>query len=186
MRRSKHICRRKPKQRLPGSHESFFHSYCSPPPPSRPSLNVTALPTNRKTFVPIGHDEGSHRIYIVHVTKPSDKKFHLFKQRKEWYMSYLPNTTLSSGWPRLVYAYRQVITGFAAWLTQEEVNAMTTMDGFLFSSQDDDLQPRTTYTYEFLGLTADGSRGMWYNSNYGAGQIIGVIDWGDAEPPFLC
>ncbi|KAG0495322.1 hypothetical protein HPP92_000013 [Vanilla planifolia] len=93
-------------------------------------------------------------------------------------MSFLPNTTLSSGWPRLVYAYRQVITGFAAWLTQEEVNGMTTMDGFLISSQDDDLQPRTTYTYEFLGLTSDGSPGMWYNSNYGGGQIIGVIDSG--------
>ncbi|KAG0495383.1 hypothetical protein HPP92_000074 [Vanilla planifolia] len=141
-------------------------------------LNVTAFPTYGKTFIPIGHDGGSHRIYIVHVTKPSDKKFHLFKQRKEWYMSYLPNATLSSGWPRLVYAYRQVITGFAAWLTQEEVNAMKAMDGFLFSSEDDDLQPRTTYTYEFLGLTSDGSPDMWFNSNYGGGQIIGVIDSG--------
>ncbi|KAG0499999.1 hypothetical protein HPP92_000071 [Vanilla planifolia] len=93
-------------------------------------------------------------------------------------MSYLPNVTLASGWPRLVYAYRQVITGFAAWLSQEEVSIMKAMDGFLFAHQDDVLQPRTTYTYKFLGLKFDEGQGLWYNSDYGTGQIIGVVDSG--------
>ncbi|KAG0495378.1 hypothetical protein HPP92_000069 [Vanilla planifolia] len=141
-------------------------------------INVSILLLQGETPLPIVDEMSSHQIFIVHVMKPTGKTFHLFKHRKEWYMSFLPNATLSSGKPRLVYAYRQVISGFAAWLSQEEVSTIKAMDGVLFARPDNDLQPRTTYTYEFLGLTSDGSRGMWYNSEYGSGQIIGVIDTG--------
>ncbi|XP_020671751.2 subtilisin-like protease SBT1.7 [Dendrobium catenatum] len=117
-----------------------------------------------------------HKVHIVHVQKPSVKKFQLFKHRKSWYQSFLPNDTLFSGEPRLVYAYRQVITGFAAWLTQEELKSIESMDGFLLAHQDATLQHRTTYTPKFLGL--DRAQGMWYDSGYGQGQIIAVIDSG--------
>ncbi|KAH0465550.1 hypothetical protein IEQ34_005653 [Dendrobium chrysotoxum] len=117
-----------------------------------------------------------HQVHIVHVQKPTVKKFQLFKYRKSWYQSFLPNDTLFSGEPRLVYAYRQVITGFAAWLTQEELKDIESMDGFLLAHQDATLQHRTTYTPKFLGL--DRAQGMWYDSGYGQGQIIVVIDSG--------
>ncbi|KAH0465549.1 hypothetical protein IEQ34_005652 [Dendrobium chrysotoxum] len=117
-----------------------------------------------------------HQVHIVHVQKPTVKKFQLFKHRKSWYQSFLPNDTLFSGEPRLVYAYRQVITGFAAWLTQEELKDIESMDGFLLAHQDATLQHRTTYTPKFLGL--DRAQGMWYDSGYGQGQIIAVLDTG--------
>ncbi|XP_020596560.1 subtilisin-like protease SBT1.2, partial [Phalaenopsis equestris] len=134
------------------------------------------LPTTEQPITDHSAAIHHHQVYIVHVLKTTAKKFHLFKQRKDWYKSFLPNDTLFSGEPRLVYAYRQVITGFAAWLTQGELKAMESMDGFLLANQNFPLHHRTTYTPEFLGL--DRSQGMWYETAYGQGQIIGVIDSG--------
>ena len=67
------------------------------------------------------------RTYIVHVQKPKGTKFLGFRDRVAWYKSFLPNTTLDSGEPRLIYAYRHVISGFAAMLTPKEVQVMETM-----------------------------------------------------------
>ncbi|KAG0468552.1 hypothetical protein HPP92_017880 [Vanilla planifolia] len=139
-------------------------------------LNLIIFPVHGTNTLPMDQDDDSPKIYIVHLLKPISKKFHHFKDRKEWYMSYLPNATLASGEPRLVYSYRQVITGFAAWLSPEDVIAMKTMDGFLFARLDTKVQPRTTHSYEFLGL--DRNSGLWYDSEYGSGLIIGVIDTG--------
>ncbi|XP_020094973.1 subtilisin-like protease SBT1.2 [Ananas comosus] len=117
------------------------------------------------------------QVYIVHVQKPDSTSFRRFKDRKEWYASFLPNTTLDSGKPRMVYAYRQAISGFAAWLTSQEVEAMKSTDGVLVAYPDSEYDAQTTYTPEFLGLNA-WEDGVWYDSQYGAGQIIGVIDTG--------
>ncbi|XP_020094972.1 subtilisin-like protease SBT1.2 [Ananas comosus] len=117
------------------------------------------------------------QVYIVHVQKPDSTSFRRFKDRKEWYASFLPNTTLDSGKPRMVYAYRHAISGFAAWLTSQEVEAMKSTDGVLVAYPDSEYDAQTTYTPQFLGLNA-WEDGVWYDSQYGAGQVIGVIDSG--------
>ncbi|PKU66660.1 subtilisin-like protease SBT1.7 [Dendrobium catenatum] len=139
---------------------------------------ASSLPVHEKLSLPISETIAfqNHQVYIVHVKKPTAKKFHLFKHRKSWYQSFLPNNTLFSGEPRLVYAYRQVITGFAAWLTKGELKSMESIEGFLLARPDAALQHRTTYTPKYLGL--DRAQGMWFESGYGQGQIIAVIDSG--------
>ncbi|XP_008796315.4 subtilisin-like protease [Phoenix dactylifera] len=114
--------------------------------------------------------------YIVHVEKPKGTKFLHFRDRVNWYTSFLPNNTLDSGEPRMLYAYRRVISGFAARLTPEEVEAMEAMDGFLLAHPENEYVLKTTYTPKMLGLNQWG--GLWYPSTLGQGRVIGMIDSG--------
>ncbi|XP_008796316.2 subtilisin-like protease 4 [Phoenix dactylifera] len=116
------------------------------------------------------------RTYIVHVQKPKGTKFLRFKDRVAWYKSFLPNTTVDSGEPRLIYAYRHVISGFAAMLTPKEVETMETMEGFVLAHPEIEHVAQTTSTPDFLGLSRWD--GLWVDAFYGQGQIIGVIDSG--------
>lgn len=127
----------------------------------------------------VGNGTTLIQTYIVHVQKPKGTKFLRFGDRKNWYMSFLPNSTLASDEQRMLYAYRYVISGFAARLTHEEVEAMRSMDGFVTAYPDAIHKGQTTYTPEFLGLKGGQWQGFWskYN-NYGEGKIIGVIDSG--------
>ncbi|KAJ0960897.1 hypothetical protein J5N97_001195 [Dioscorea zingiberensis] len=125
--------------------------------------------------MPIVEEKGDE-IYIVHVQRPKGKELLGDEDREAWHRSFLPNKTLDSGRPRLIYSYRDVIGGFAARLTKEEVKAMESMEGFMHAEPDKDLSPMTTYTPKFLGLSQ--SEGLWVNSFMGQGVIIGVIDNG--------
>ncbi|XP_010919952.3 subtilisin-like protease [Elaeis guineensis] len=116
------------------------------------------------------------KTYIVHVQKPKGTKFLRFKNRIAWYKSFLPNTTIDSGEPRLIYAYRHVISGFAAMLTPKEVEAMETMEGFVLAYPEIEHVAQTTSSPDFLGLSRWD--GLWVDTFFGHGQIIGVIDSG--------
>ncbi|XWS38458.1 hypothetical protein CRYUN_Cryun19dG0132900 [Craigia yunnanensis] len=117
--------------------------------------------------------------YIVHVEQPdvgvlgqSDNL-----DVESWYKSFLPFSTASSDMrPCMVYSYKNVISGFAARLTEEEVQAMTTKKGFISASPQRILRTQTTYTPRFLGLHQE--LGIWKESNFGKGVIIGVLDTG--------
>ena len=61
------------------------------------------------------------------------------------------------------------MSGFAAMLTQEEVEVMEVKDGLLLACPDYECKLRTTYSPEFFGR---------YDSGYGQDQIIGVIETG--------
>ncbi|KAH7672176.1 Peptidase S8 subtilisin-related protein [Dioscorea alata] len=128
-----------------------------------------------KTFPNI-IDEKQVHTYIVHVQPHKENEFLGDEEREAWHKSFLPNTTLDSGEQRLVYSYREVISGFAARLTSKEVEDMKSMEGFMHAQQDQELSPRTTYTPSFIGLSQ--WHGLWVDSFMGQGMIIGVIDSG--------
>ncbi|PPS06313.1 hypothetical protein GOBAR_AA14334 [Gossypium barbadense] len=96
---------------------------------------------------------------------------------ESWHKSFLPLHTASSDTqPRMVYSYKMVISGFAARLTEEEVQAMGTKKGFISAHPQRILRKQTTHTPRFLGLQQE--LGIWKESNFGKGVIIGVLDGG--------
>ncbi|KAI0501170.1 hypothetical protein KFK09_016113 [Dendrobium nobile] len=130
-----------------------------------------------------GIDASKTPVYIVHVDKPRSRgrganRSLSFQNLKNWYLSFLPNATLASGEPRMVYTYREVITGFAARLSSDEAEAMESLDGFIAAYPEKEYYASTTYTPTFLTLKGNPSNTLWQDSSKGAGQIIGVIDTG--------
>ncbi|GLT90967.1 hypothetical protein SLE2022_088790 [Rubroshorea leprosula] len=102
--------------------------------------------------------------FIVHVKKPEDGSL-----LDSWHNSFIPAN-------RMVYSYRHVISGFAAKLTAEEVEAMKQKEGFISARPQRRYSLHTTHSPSFLGLHQNS--GMWKQSKYGEGVIIGVFDTG--------
>lgn len=125
----------------------------------------------------VEEDATKIQTYIVHVERPGDLEFLRIEDLESWHKSFLPNTTLDSGKPRLIYSYRHVINGFAARLTAREVNAMEAKKGFLYAYPDQVRPLATTYTHKLLGLS-NLTGGIWSNTFFGEGTVIGVLDTG--------
>ncbi|ERN10467.1 hypothetical protein AMTR_s00420p00013050 [Amborella trichopoda] len=97
--------------------------------------------------------------------------------RDRWYKSFLPDTvTASESDSRMLYASSEVIDGFAAILTPAKVESMMTKEGFLHAYPDELLALQTTHSPRFLGLSP--KHGIWPNTRFGKGTIIGVLDTG--------
>ncbi|EER91799.1 subtilisin-like protease SBT1.7 [Sorghum bicolor] len=123
-----------------------------------------------------------YRVHIVLVEPPpeTDTPHH------HW-QSFLPTTLTDSGEQRLVHSYTAVFSGFAARLTDSELDAVTKKPGFVRAFPDRTLQLATTHTPAFLGLTRGaGAAGFWNSSGYGKGVIVGLLDSGihAAHPSF--
>ncbi|KAI0512357.1 hypothetical protein KFK09_012996 [Dendrobium nobile] len=117
------------------------------------------------------------KVYIVHVLHPDGPTELLtHDDRQKWYLSFLPNSTLDSGEPRIVHTYSVAMSGFAARLTTDEVRLMESIPGFLFAHVDEPFHLRTTHTPTLLGLNQYNS--LWEKSSQGEGIIIGVLDSG--------
>lgn len=128
-------------------------------------------------------DEKELKTYIVYVTKPERIAGVSMQQSDEdlntWYHSFLAATTSSTSLSkeqRMVHTYKNVVTGFAARLSAEEVKAMQEIKGFLSATQERILPLHTTHTPNFLGLNK--GVGLWNDSNLGKGVIVGVLDTG--------
>ncbi|KAM0935304.1 putative cucumisin [Dioscorea sansibarensis] len=124
-------------------------------------------------------DNDGRATYIVHVQREASMgSFSSSEEREQWHKSFLPAVaTASAGEPRLIYSYSNVFGGFAARLTNEELEAMKKKDGFIHATPDELLQLETTHSPSFLGLHTS-SPGFWKSSNFGGGVIIGVLDTG--------
>ncbi|XAR70373.1 Cucumisin [Bertholletia excelsa] len=109
--------------------------------------------------------------YIVHVKLPEGRVFSEQKGHQSFHKSFL-----SSPSSRLLYSYRNVVTGFAARLSPEEVKAMEKKDGFVSARPQKVYSLHTTHSPSFLGLQQN--MGVWKGSDYGKGVIVGVLDTG--------
>ncbi|RZS01579.1 hypothetical protein BHM03_00031444 [Ensete ventricosum] len=127
-------------------------------------------------------------VYIVHVKRPEDVTFSVTEQWSDWYSSLLNSASeafelapeedaFNVAASRIVYSYRNVITGFCARLGQREVEAMSKLDWFLHAYPSPVYHPLTTHTPEFLGLSQP-SHSVWNATNMGEGIIIGILDTG--------
>ncbi|KAJ4719195.1 Subtilisin-like protease [Melia azedarach] len=120
----------------------------------------------------------SLQTYIVYVRKPtniSSMKLDI----DSWYHSFLPvsdSNTTANMQQRMLYCYKNVVTGFAAKLTAMEVKAMEKKKGFISAHIERILPLQTTHSPNFLGLNQNF--GFWKESNLGKGIIIGVLDTG--------
>ncbi|XP_065862468.1 subtilisin-like protease 4 [Euphorbia lathyris] len=117
--------------------------------------------------------------YIVHVSQPEGRTFSQSEDLENWHKSFLPFSAASSNEQprrRLLYSFKHTISGFSARLTGEEVNAMKRMNGFVSAHPERKLRKQTTHTPNFLGLHQQF--GVWKDSNFGKGMIIGVLDGG--------
>lgn len=113
--------------------------------------------------------------YIVHVKKPEKlSTYGQVEDLENWHRSFLPSS--SEDHPKLLYSFRNVMSGFAARLTEEHVKAMEEKDGFISARRERILKLHTTHTPNFLGLNQQF--GFWKDSNFGKGVIIGVLDGG--------
>ncbi|KAL0312699.1 UNVERIFIED_CONTAM: Subtilisin-like protease SBT1.2 [Sesamum radiatum] len=129
-------------------------------------------------FAADGPERSSLQTYIVLLEGPDGEVTTQSEDLESWYQSFLPATTASSndGEARIVYSYRNVFKGFAAKLTADDVKNMEKKDGFVSARPEKIVSLHTTHTPNFLGLNQN--MGLWRDSNYGKGVIIGVLDSG--------
>ncbi|XWS12159.1 hypothetical protein CRYUN_Cryun37aG0066000 [Craigia yunnanensis] len=121
--------------------------------------------------------------FIIHVSK--SHKPSLFSSHHHWYSSILHSLPPSPHPTKLLYTYELAINGFSARLTATQAEKLRELRGILSVIPDQVRQIHTTRTPHFLGLS-DGV-GLWQNSYYGDGVIIGVLDTGiwPERPSFI-
>ncbi|KAL4565770.1 hypothetical protein LXL04_029875 [Taraxacum kok-saghyz] len=121
---------------------------------------------------------GGLKTYIVHVKKQEASLSTLSDQdHKAYHRSFLPFRLASMEKEEpLLYSYQNVVSGFAARLTDTDIESMRKKDGFLSAHQERILKLQTTHTPTFLGLHQES--GIWKDSNFGKGTIIGLLDGG--------
>ncbi|KAM0030614.1 putative cucumisin [Helianthus debilis subsp. tardiflorus] len=113
------------------------------------------------------------KTYIIHLSSPEGQ----VRDSEEWYNSFLLKVALRSNEkPMMVYTYRHVITGFAAKMSADQAKVMENLSGVLSVKHEGVYQLQTTRSPYFLGLRQN--LGLWKESNYGKGIIIGVMDNG--------
>nr|WKY20453.1 COP9 signalosome complex subunit 5a-like protein [Striga hermonthica] len=138
------------------------------------TLASLLLNLNTTFAVSSAGDTQTLNTYIVHVELPSSS---LSDDLQGWYQTFLPSTpTTSSDGPHIMYSYHHVFKGFAARLTPDQAKALETKPGFISAHPQETLHLHTTHSPTFLGLAQN--TGLWRDSNYGRGVIIGVLDTG--------
>ncbi|OMP03783.1 hypothetical protein COLO4_10206 [Corchorus olitorius] len=116
--------------------------------------------------------------YIVQL-HPQGVTASSFPSKLHWHLSFLEQTLSSDEDPssRLLYSYNSAMEGFAAQLSEAELQSLTSLPDVVAIRPDRLLQLHTTYSYKFLGLST-ASNGAWSKSAFGRGTIIGVLDTG--------
>ncbi|XP_059298220.1 subtilisin-like protease SBT3 [Lycium ferocissimum] len=120
--------------------------------------------------------------YIVHLDKSFMPK--IFASTHNWHFSIIETIKIEVSTsendqhttPKLLYSYDNVIHGFSAVLSKDELEYLKKSAGFLSAYKDRTVEAHTTYTSEFLKLNP--ASGLWPASDFGQDVIIGVLDSG--------
>ncbi|XP_054823407.1 subtilisin-like protease 3 [Prosopis cineraria] len=136
-----------------------------------------ARPTSSATQNPeLGELKSNLKTYIVHVKKPQDVASLRNEDLHSWYHSLLPATAQAQNQQRMVFSYKNVASGFAVKLTAEEARVLQEKEEILSTKPEETYSLHTTHTPSFLGLQQ--GLGLWKDSKFGEGVIIGVVDTG--------
>ncbi|GMI73531.1 STOMATAL DENSITY AND DISTRIBUTION 1 [Hibiscus trionum] len=116
--------------------------------------------------------------YIVQL-HPHGVTSSFFPTKLHWHLSFLEQTLSSDQDPssRLLYSYGSAVEGFAAQLSETELQILRSLPDIVAVRPDRLHQLHTTYSYKFLGLSSS-TNGAWVKSGFGRGTIIGVLDTG--------
>ncbi|KAF3340033.1 subtilisin-like protease SDD1 [Carex littledalei] len=138
------------------------------------SLYIPILIFSLATIAVSNNDGNKLQNYMVFVRPAS----HITSSSETWHNSLLFSVCKVSGPSRLIYSFSTVVNGFAARLTEEEVQVMSKQPWFLRAVlANNRYKLMTTQTPNFLKLS--GSHGLWKKTkNEGEGVIIGLIDTG--------
>ncbi|KAG5100757.1 hypothetical protein JHK82_045809 [Glycine max] len=123
--------------------------------------------------------------YIIHMDSSSMPK--LFSTKHNWYLSTLSSalenthvTTndniLNTASSKLIYTYTNVMNGFSANLSPNELEALKNSPGYISSTLDLQAKLHTTHSPQFLGLNP--KIGAWPASKFGEDVIVGLVDSG--------
>ncbi|KAF3340034.1 subtilisin-like protease SDD1 [Carex littledalei] len=116
--------------------------------------------------------------YMVFVREAKDIDTSVHENAENWHNSLLSTVCKNSSVSRLIYSYTTVVNGFAARLTEMEVQEMSKHPWFVRAIlANNRYKLTTTQTPNFLKLRGPG--GLWRRAqNMGEGIIIGIIDSG--------
>ncbi|XP_002526537.2 subtilisin-like protease SBT1.2 [Ricinus communis] len=125
------------------------------------------------------HADATLQTYIVQL-HPQGVTSSSFSSKFHWHLSFLEQTVSSEEdfSSRLLYSYNSAMEGFAAQLSESEVELLQKLPDVIAIRPDRRLQVHTTYSYKFLGLNPTSNQDSWYKSRFGRGTIIGVLDTG--------
>lgn len=120
--------------------------------------------------------------YVVHMDKTKIEALDgSLGPSKTWYEEIIESINLSSAEEdgeelELLYVYENVVSGFSAKLSYQQLESLKRVDGFLSATRDKLLILHTTHTPHFLGLQE--GVGLWSAKNLASDVIIGVVDTG--------
>ncbi|KAJ1392561.1 Peptidase S8/S53 domain [Sesbania bispinosa] len=121
--------------------------------------------------------------YIIHIDNAKIRaSVHSQDSTRPWFKSvidFISEVSLEKEEeiaPELLYVYETNMFGFAAQLSDQQLEYLNQVDGFLSAIPDELLALHTTYTPHFLGL--QNGRGLWSAPNLASDVIIGVLDTG--------
>ncbi|KAK3155446.1 hypothetical protein QOZ80_2BG0203400 [Eleusine coracana subsp. coracana] len=131
------------------------------------------------SVVAAGAETQGQSSYIVHVAPAHAPRSSRPRLLVRAYTSFLRDTLPASIWhpaPRVLYSYAHAATGFAARLTKVQAAHLESQPSVLAVVPDEMLQPHTTLTPSFLGLS--DSSGLLPASSGAKDVVIGLIDSG--------
>ncbi|KAJ0096450.1 hypothetical protein Patl1_27775 [Pistacia atlantica] len=134
--------------------------------PSKMSVIFLILLFNFHLSIAQGTERNTLQTYIVHVKQPEGKLLTHSEDLENWHKSFLPlsTTRTNTDMPqRMVYSYKNVIDGFTARLTKDELQILKKKNGFVLARLERKLRLHTTHTPSFLGLNSE--MGVWKESN---------------------
>ncbi|KAL6657692.1 hypothetical protein ACP70R_005472 [Stipagrostis hirtigluma subsp. patula] len=120
------------------------------------------------------HEPEIPNAYIVHtdhLSKPSH-----FATLEHWYTSMVASLSPATNSSRVFYVYDTAMHGFAAELTDDEARRLSNTSGVAGVFKDRVVPLHTTRSPAFLGLDEDS--GIWPDTDFGDGVIIGFVDTG--------